>query len=315
MNQQDKSIKYSVVIPVYNSGAIVGETIDRTVAVFEKFGWDYELILVNDRSSDCSWSVLRERASSCPHIIAINLLHNYGQHTAVLCGFQKSTGDYVITIDDDLQNPPEEMIRLIDKANEGYDLVFGRFREKKHALYRRLGSLLINLINKYIFHRPDHLVLTNFRLVRRDVVDRICAYRTGYPYITGLALMFSDNPANAWVEHQERPVGKSNYNLFKIVELVMRILFNYSTFPLRLVSTIGLVISGVSFLLGTFYLFRAIFIGTQVPGWATTVVLLAFFNGMTLLILSMLGEYTMRLLNQVSYTEYYQIKEIITYED
>jgi len=313
MNQQ--SSKYSVVIPVYNSALMVGETIDRTVAFFEQHSWDYELILVNDHSRDRSWEILRQRALTNRRLVAINLLHNYGQHTAILCGFRKSSGDYVITLDDDLQNPPEEMIHLITKITEGYDLVFGRFREKKHSLYRRVGSLLINMINERIFHKPDNLVCTNFRIIRRDVIDRICSYRTGYPFVTGLALMFSDNPTNVWVEHQERSVGTSNYNLFKILELVMRILFNYSTFPLRLVSAIGLTISCLSFLLGLYYLARAVFVGTSVPGWATTVVLLSFFNGMTLLILSMLGEYTMRLLNQVSYVEYYEIKEIIAHAD
>ncbi len=314
-DQQKNSIKHSVVIPVYNSAAVVGETIDRTVAFFEKRGWDYELILVNDRSRDQSWNVLQEKALTNVHIMAINMLQNYGQHTAVLCGFQRSTGDYVITLDDDLQNPPEEIIHLVEKAREGYDLVFGRFREKKHASYRRFGSILIRTINQRIFHAPPDLVLTNFRIVRRDVVDRICSYRTSYPYITGLSLMFCANPANVWVEHQARPVGKSNYSLFKIIELVMRILFNYSTYPLRLVSVAGLIISGLSFLLGLYFLGKAIFIGTNVPGWATTVVLISFFNGITLLIVSMLGEYIMRLLNQVSYTDYYEIKEIVHRND
>ncbi len=311
MNQQERLIKYSVVIPVYNSAAIVGETVDRTVAFFEGHGWDYELILVNDGSHDQSWDVLREKALANSHIIAINLLRNYGQHTALFCGFQESTGDYVITMDDDLQNPPDEIIHLINKASEGHDVVFGRFREKKHDWYRRLGSLLIRAINRRIFHQPKDLVLTNFRIIRRDVIDRMCSYRTHYPYIQGLALMFSTNPGNVWVEHQSRPAGKSNYNLFKIIELVMRILFNYSSYPLRLVSIVGVVISALSLLRGLYYLGKAVFIGVSVPGWTTVVVLLSFFNGITIFILSMLGEYTVRLLNQTSSTQSYHVKEII----
>lgn len=311
MNQQEKLTKYSVVIPVYNSAATVGETIDRTVAFFEGHGYDYELVLVNDGSRDRSWDVLREKALENPHIVAINLLRNYGQHTALFCGFQESTGDYLITIDDDLQNPPEEIIHLINKAHEGHDVVFGRYRKKRHGLYRRLGSLLIRAINRRIFHQPKGLVLTNFRIIRRDVVDRICSYRTHYPYIQGLALMFSINPSNVWVEHQGRLVGMSNYNLFKIIELVMRILFNYSAYPLRLVSMVGIVISALSLLRGLYYLGKAIFIGVSVPGWTTVVVLLSFFNGITIFILSMLGEYTVRLLNQTSSTESYVVKEVI----
>ena len=228
-----KALKYSVVIPVYNSAAIVGDTIARTAAFFEGQGLAYEIILVNDGSQDQSWPVLRAQALQNPNLVAVNLLRNYGQHTAVYCGFQHSSGDYVITLDDDLQNPPEECRHLIHKAQEGYDLVFGRFRKKQHASYRRLGTLLIGWMNSKIFHKPHDLVLTNFRLIRRDVVDRAAAYHTSYPYIPGLLLMFAVNPANVWVEHQPRPVGKSNYNFFKILELVMRILFNYSSYPLR----------------------------------------------------------------------------------
>ncbi|MFC1976440.1 glycosyltransferase family 2 protein [Chloroflexota bacterium] len=311
MLQQTEAPKYTVVIPVYNSATIVGQTIDHTVSFFEKHNLAYELILVNDASPDQSWEVLREKAQANPHLIAVNFLKNYGQHTAVFCGLQQSTGDYVITMDDDLQNPPEEIIHLIDKANQGHDLVFGRFRAKQHAGYRRMGSLLIGVINERLFHKPDDLVLTNFRMIRRDVVDRMCAYQTIYPYIPGLALMFSANPANVWVEHKPRAVGGSNYNFFKIAELVMRILFNYSSFPLRLVSLIGGLIAGLSFLLGLYFLGKAIFIGTSVPGWASVVVLLAFFNGITILILSMLGEYTVRLLHQTSQAQSYHIKETI----
>ena len=114
VNQEKRSVRYSLVIPVYNSETVVGETIDRIVAFFEAQGWDYELILVNDGSKDCSWDVLRAKALDNPHLLAINLLRNYGQHSAILCGLQNSTGDYVITLDDDLQNPPEEMIHLIN---------------------------------------------------------------------------------------------------------------------------------------------------------------------------------------------------------
>jgi len=306
-----KSLKYSVIIPVYNSAPIVDETIDQVVTFFEQRGWNYELIAVNDGSRDQSWEVIRNQAIANRHIIAINLLQNYGQHTALFCGFQESSGDYVITLDDDLQNPPEEMLHLIEKAGEGYDLVFGRFRQKQHALYRRLGTLLIGAINKQIFHKPDGLILSNFRIIRRDVVDRICSHRTAYPYIQGLSLMFSANPANVWVDHNPRPVGNSNYSLLKIFELVMRILFNYSSFPLRFISSIGAIIAVVSFLIGFYYLSKAIIVGFSVPGWATVVVLLSFFNGLIIFMLSMLGEYTVRLLTQFSHTENYHIKEVI----
>jgi glycosyltransferase involved in cell wall biosynthesis len=303
--------KYSAVIPVFNSAAIVGETIRRTAAFFEACGFAYEIILINDGSSDGSWDVLCQNAEQNPHLVAINLLKNYGQHNALFCGLQNSTGDFVITLDDDMQNPPEEIFHLIETIQQGYDVVFGRFREKQHAQYRRTGSRLIALVNRRIFNQPKDLVVTNFRIIRRDVVDRICSYNTGYPYITGLVLMFSNHRANVWVEHQKRPVGKSNYNPIRIATLVTRILFNYSAAPLRLVSLMGAVISIFSFVLGAYFVLREVLIGFEVPGWTTIVVLLSFFNGVNIIILSMLGEYVIRMVKQFNSTQSYYVKDII----
>ena len=304
--------KYSVVIPVFNSEAIVGDTIDRTCAFFDAQGLDLELILVNDGSRDRSWQVIAEKARQDPRIVAIDLLRNRGQHTANYCGFQHATGDFVVTMDDDLQNPPEEIAHLIGKAAEGHDLVMGRFRQKRHSLFRRCGSDLILTINRRIFHQARDLVASNFRLIRRDVVDRICGYRTAFPYITGLALMFAHSPANVDVEHHPRAVGQSNYSLLRIVTLVMRILFSYSSFPLRFVATTGVVVAAGSFALGSFYIVKSLFGNVAVAGWTTLVVLLSFFNGVTLMILGMLGEYVIRLLQQTSTERGYHVRQIVT---
>lgn len=304
-------MKYSVVIPVYNSAAIVGLTIDRTVAFFSHSPHDYEIILVNDGSRDDSWRIIAEKARANPRIVAINLLQNYGQHAANLCGFRASSGDYVVTMDDDMQNPPEEIQHLINTAAEGYDLVIGQFRQKQHALYRRLGAMLIRTINRRIFKADKDLVLTNFRLIRKDVIERICNYQTSYPYISGLALMFSNHRTNVLVEHLPRAAGKSTYSLWKILKLVSTLLFNYSSYPLRLVASIGVTISGLGFALGLYYLIFSLVVGVQVPGWTTLVVLLSFFNGVTILILSMIGEYCVRLINQVSSSASYHVKDIV----
>jgi len=304
-----KKITYSAIIPVYNSERIVGVTISETIKFFNKHRFNYELIIINDGSSDKSWDILKNIASKNTRIKAINLLRNYGQHTAVYCGLQKSTGDYVITLDDDMQNPPNEIIHLINKANENYDVVFGKYRIKKQSLYRRLGSFIVNSINKKIFDIPDGIVTTNFRIIRRDVVSRVCEYKTNYPYVQGLIMMCSSNPANVLVKHKARKIGNSNYNIIKITTLVARILFNYSSYPLRLTSIIGILFSILSFILGIYYFLRAIILGSSVPGWATIAVMISFFDGITLLMLGMLGEYTIRLLNQVSLRKSYYIKE------
>jgi glycosyltransferase involved in cell wall biosynthesis len=306
---QPRLFTYSVVVPVFNSVAIVGQTVDRIAEVFETAGLSYQIILVNDGSRDGSWEVIAGRARTNKHVIALNLLQNYGQHHANLAGLREATGDYVITMDDDLQNPPDQALLLIDEAMAGHDVVFGRFERKQAPGYRRLGSQMISMINRRVFAQPAGLAVSNFRILRRDVVDRICASRTAHPYITGQALQYSSNPADVPVRHDPRPVGRSNYGLSRIIRLVLSILFSYSLFPMRAAAFAGFVIASGSFLLGAYYLVRSFFVDVQVEGWTTIAVLLSLFNGVTIALLSMLGEYVVRTLNAVSAQDTYHVTE------
>jgi glycosyltransferase involved in cell wall biosynthesis len=291
---------YSVVIPVYNSDRIVGDTVDRVVEVFTAAGLRHEVVLVNDGSPDRSWEVISQKARTTPGVVALDLLRNYGQHQANLVGLREARGDFVITMDDDLQNPPEEALLLIEEAMTGRDVVFGRFEQKQASGLRRVGSRMISLLNRRIFGQPQDLAVSNYRILRRDVVDRITRSRTAYPYITGQALLYSRNRANVTVRHEPRRVGKSNYSLLRITRLVLTILFSYSSFPMRLAAGLGFALSGVSFVLGLVYLLLGLFGHTRVQGWTTIVVLLSVFNGFLFAMLSMLGEYVVRTLNTVS---------------
>ena len=303
---------YSIVIPVYNSAPLVGHTVDRVVEVFDEAGLSYEVILVNDGSHDTSWDVIADRARRHERVTAINLLRNYGQHRANLAGFREATGDYVITMDDDLQNPPEEALKLIEKAMHGHDVVFGEFDRKQAAGYRRIGSRMISAVNRRIFLQPAGLVVSNHRILHRSVVDRINASRNAHPYITGQALMYSSNRANVTVRHEPREVGKSNYSFVRILTLVLTILFSYSSWPLRAAALGGFLVAGLSFVLGAFYLLSALWRDTQVEGWTTLVVLVSIFGGITIALLSMLGEYVVRTLDAVSEVDSYHISEKVT---
>ncbi|MCH2147575.1 MAG: glycosyltransferase family 2 protein [Phycisphaerales bacterium] len=304
-------MKYSVVIPVFNSQDIVSETVSRVENFFTEQKLAFEIILVNDGSSDDSWSTIKALATSNANVIAINLLRNYGQHSANLCGFKYSTGDWIVTIDDDLQNPPEEIGKLIKQSMNGAPLIIGKFKQKKHASYRKIGSYLIQKINKRIFKTPDGIVLTNFRLIHRTIIDKICEYRTSYPYVTGLSVLFAHTIENVEVEHHPRGVSKSNYDFLRIAKLVSAILFNYSSYPLRIVSLSGGIFAIFSFTLGAIYLFRSLVFGSTTPGWPTLVVLLSVFSAIIMSMLSMIGEYLVRLVNQTSYSESYVVREII----
>jgi glycosyltransferase involved in cell wall biosynthesis len=303
---------YSVVIPVFNSEALVGTTIDRVVETFRDAGLQFQLVLVNDGSSDRSWQVISEKARTIPNVVALNMLRNYGQHRANLAGMREATGDYVITMDDDLQNPPDQALVLIDEAMHGYDVVFGKFERKQAPGFRLVGSRLIGLINRRIFGQPPDLVVSNFRILRRDVVDRICASRTAHPYITGQALLYSRNRANVLVRHEPRSIGKSNYNLVRILTLVFTILFSYSSFPLRIAALGGFILSALSFLLGGFYLLRGFFADTRVEGWTTLVVLVSAFSGFIIALLSMIGEYVVRTLNTVGAEESFHVVDRVS---
>ena len=298
---------YSIVIPVYNSSRIVGETVDRVLQVFGEAGLRHELILVNDGSPDNSWDVIAAKAAAHPNVTALDLLHNYGQHYANTAGLRESTGDFVITMDDDLQNPPDQALVLIDAAMQGHDVVFGRFEEKKHGAIRGLGSKMIGLLNRRIFGQPEDLVVSNFRILRRDVVDRILAQRTAYPYLTGQALLYSNNRANTLVRHEPRPVGKSNYNIVKILKLVLTILFSYSSYPLRAMAILGFGVSVLSMLYGAWLVLHRFIEGTRVPGWTTIAVLVSVFAGFIIALLSMIGEYVVRTLNTVSTDQTYHV--------
>jgi glycosyltransferase involved in cell wall biosynthesis len=188
------------------------------------------LILVNDGSRDESWEILYRYALENPCITAIDLARNYGQQAAIFCGLEISRGDYVLTLDDDLQNPPEEMGRLIEKALEGYDLVFGRFREKRHSWFRRFGSFVIRNLNKRMYGKPRQLAVSNFRIFRRDLVDQMISHAVKRPYIQGLALKFSKRCTDVWVHHQEREGGSSQYRFYQFVRTLTELISTFVSF-------------------------------------------------------------------------------------
>lgn len=307
------NFKFSIVIPVYNSENIITRTVEEVLSSTSKHNLNIEILLINDGSPDNSWNVIKELAKNHKELKSINLIKNFGQHNAVLCGFENATGDYVITMDDDLQNPPSEIIHLINKIteNENYDLVFGKFREKKHAGYRKLGSKLIGYLNEKIFDKPKDITLTNFRIAKKDLIDRVLQHNTAYPYIPGLLLMYSTNIANVMVEHHDRADGKSNYTFKKIFSLMSNLLINYSSYPLKVLSGIGFIVSSISFFIGLFFLILKFIGGAKVAGWTTLVVLVSFLGGFIIILLGLIGEYLSRILDQMSNNKSYYIKEMV----
>ena len=311
---EKQKVLYSAIIPAFNSEATLEEVITRTRQVFESRGFDYEIIVVNDGSSDNSWEIIRRMSKFSPHIIAISLLQNYGQHNANFCGFRYSKGDFIITLDDDLQNPPEEIPKLISKANEGYDLVIGRFKVKQSSFFRRAGSTMINMLCNQIFKKPPGLDMSNFRLIHRSIIDRVLTFRGINPYIPGLVIAYANKPVNVETLHMPRTAGKSNYSFKRILRLVFSLLFSYTIYPLGFLVFTGVTISFFSFLFCIAVIVSHWFRAGRVPGWASLAALLSFFSGFITLLLGVLGEYVIFITKSVSTSLPYHVQDVSTYD-
>ena len=304
-------MKLSIIIPVYNSEGVVGATIDEAVLCGVGLGVSFEIIAVNDGSVDGSWRVLCEKAQQHGvKLKVVNLLRNSGQHSALLCGMNLSRGEWVVTLDDDMQIHPQEIAKLMACASGETDLVVGQYEQKQHGMVRGIGSGLVQKLNEKIFGKPIGFTITSFRLMRRDVVDRSLQWRTPYPYINGLMLLCSGHRVNVAVEHRPRLIGKSGYNTKAIAALLMRILFTYSAYPLRAVLALSLLACVASFGVGLYFVARKLMGDVQVEGWTTVVALMAFLNSFIVVMLAMIGEYVLRVFRHLSNEPPYQIAEI-----
>ncbi len=212
-------IDLSIVVPVYNSAALISTVADRLMTFLDRGGLSGELIFVDDGSNAETWTAILSASKTESRITGIRLAQNYGQHSALMCGLRASSGRWVVTIDDDLENPPEEIGKLLEVGHAGSDLVFGQFQREQRPFIRRLGSCFVNAINRIIFRKPAGITVSNFRLMSRDVVDAVCRYSMAEPYITGLASLHARNPANAIVRHEHSYLGDSRYSLGQLLKL------------------------------------------------------------------------------------------------
>ncbi|MFQ5963109.1 MAG: glycosyltransferase family 2 protein [Candidatus Scalinduaceae bacterium] len=304
-------IDYSITIPVYNSERSLPELIKRLAQVMDKIGQPYEILLVNDASLDKSWQVIRQLKERYPQIRAFNLMNNVGQFRALMCAFDYVRGEYVITMDDDLQQPPEEITKLIKviKTSPDLDCVFGIPQEKHHHYYRNLGTLLIRYINYKVFDKPKGLKTSSFRVFKRYINDTLVQYKTRNPVLNPLIIRSTKCIANVTVEHCERKYGTSGYSLSRLIKTTFDNVLNFSTLPLKFVSGLGLVASLGSILLTVFYAVRYFQGAIKVPGWVTLVLLLTFFSGLNLFSIGLVGEYLIRIIREVNHSPLYVVKD------
>lgn len=305
-------IELSIIIPCYNSEKSLKELNERLNKGLSLLDISYEIIYINDCSTDKTLEKLKDITATYKNAKAIDLMFNVGQFKALYCGFEVSKGKYVVTIDDDLQHPPEEISKLYHaiKDNKDVDTIFGKYKQKKHSLFRNLGSSFIKLINEKIYGKPKDLTMSAFRIMRRELIETILSHKTISPVIGAVILKSTNKIINIDVHHDERKHGTSNYNLIKLIKTTLDNVLNFSSLPLQTISIIGIIVSLVSFLFSIFYLVLYFVNDVAVPGWTSIMVLLNFYAGLILISLGLIGEYLIRILMEVNGTPKYKIRNI-----
>lgn len=298
----------SIVIPVYGAGHSLLSIVQRCDAAFEQLGIPLaEFIFVDDNGPGDAWTVIQQLCAERPRTRGLQLMRNFGQHNATMCGFAEATGDIVVTLDDDLQHPPECISALIKALGDRQaDLVYGEYELKQHALGRNLGSAVVNWFYRTVFRLP--VTVTSFRAMRRPLVQAILRYDLNFTFIDGLLAWNTQRIAMVSVPHHQRTEGRSGYTLSRLIVLAMNMFTNFSLLPLQFVSICGLVASAVGMLLGLYYLILALFSQIVVPGYASIIVAVMVMGGLQLFSLGIIGEYIGRLHLNVNRKPQYTIR-------
>lgn len=306
----EPTLDVSVVVPVYNSRATVRLLLERLTRALEAVGNRYEIVLVDDGSSDDSWAAIESaRVAWGDRVVAVQLMRNYGQHNALMCGLKLARGRYVVTMDDDLQNPPEELHRLLSHIEQhGLDLVYGTSGERRHAGWRNLGSAVVWRFYRTVFR--SSITPTPFRVMRHQLVRSVLFYDLNFTYLDGLLAWCTTRIGAVPVEHHDRAQGHSGYTLRKLLLLALNLYTNFSLLPLQIVSAVGFFTSLAGFAVGIYYVIQYIAMNIAVPGFASTIVAVLVLGGVQLLALGVIGEYLGRLHLNVNRKPQYVVRQI-----
>ncbi len=307
MNQVD----ISIVIPVYNSENTLEELFNRIKSTLEKTTKSFELIFCEDCGMDKSWDVLKIIKEKNPSLVtAIKLNKNYGQHNAIMCGFGFAKGELIITMDDDLQHPPEEILKLLDSyEKDGSDVVYGVYRKKQHSLARNVGSYSVKKTSKAMYDGKGKG--SSFRLIKRDIIEKILEHDQYFIFIDELLLWYTDNIEFVEVEHHKRLESKSTYTKRKLFKLVSDLIFFYTNMPLKLMIHGGFIVSFITFILGLQFIIRKIFFNTPVVGYSSLIVTILFSTSIIVFSLGVIGGYISRIYQVQNNKPPYNIDKVL----
>lgn len=285
----------SIVVPVYGGAAALTELRARVDETMRQANLSYELILVDDRGQAHAWGVMSGLARQYPEVVAIRLGRNFGQHAATICGMSVAAGQWVVTMDDDLEHPPEAIPSLLAAGDQGKPLVYGVFKTRTHAGYRNLTSEMMRWTLKKAF--PDlNENYTSFRAMRAEFAHRLASYGISKPYIDGMLSWMTADTAEVLVTHGEREFGESTYTLPRLISHATNIFVTFSKLPLRLASYGGAFLALLSFMYLAYVVYGRLTGAITDPGYASLMSVVLFACGIQLVILGVLGEYVSRLM-------------------
>jgi undecaprenyl-phosphate 4-deoxy-4-formamido-L-arabinose transferase len=285
----------SVVIPVYNSSGILPELVARLEPVLTDHYDEYELILVNDGSRDASWDVICSLVADHQWIRGINLMRNYGQHNAILCGVRKARFEIIVTMDDDLQHPPEEIPKLTGKLEEGHDVVYGPPLQEQHGLWRDLASIITKISLQATIGSETARMATAFRSFRTNIREAFANYQGSFISLDVLLTWGTTRFTSVRVRHDPRKEGSSNYTLSKLINHAFNMMTGFSPLPLQVASILGFIFTIFGFATLLFVIGSFIIHGGGVPGFTFLACMIAIFSGVQLLVLGIFGEYLARI--------------------
>ena len=310
------NLELSVVIPVYNEEQGLAALFARLYPALDALRIPYEIVFVNDGSRDRSAAILREQFQQRPDVTRVILFNgNYGQHMAIMAGFEQVRGRRVVTLDADLQNPPEEIGRLVAKMDEGYDYVGSIRRTRQDSAFRNYASKAMNLLRE----RITRIRMTDqgcmLRAYSREIVDAINSCREISTYIPALAYTFAQRPVEIEVEHEERAAGVSKYSLYQLIRLNFDLVTAFSLVPLQMFSLAGMLISLLSILFVGYLAVRRLLVGPEAEGVFTLFGIVFFLLGIALFGIGLLGEYVGRISQQVRQRPRYLIEAVLEQGD
>ena len=306
----------SFVIPCYRSEHTVKSVVDEIInTVSTRDGYDYEIILVSDASPDNVYSVICDKKKKNERIKGMNLSRNFGQHAATLAGMKRSKGDLIITVDDDGQIPVNELFKLVDKIDEGYDVVFAKYDSKKHSSFRNFGSHVNNIMMEKLINKPKGLAANSFIALKRFVVDEIVMYNNPFTYIAGLVFRTTHNVTDVEVHHRKREEGHSGYTFRKLFNLWLNGFTAFSIKPLRAATYIGSVVAFIGFIYGIYIFIMKLVNPAMKIGYASLMVAILFLGGTILLVLGLIGEYIGRIYICINQSPQYVVKESVNLEE